>query len=248
MSDAAQDETSLPANVKPGLERFQAALLEALGDQLVSVVLYGSIAKGEYNPSGSNVNVMVVLDNVTVDVLDKLVTPIRKARREFRLSPLVLSEEDLRTSTDVFPAKFLDMQQHHRVLSGKEVLADLPIARDHLRLRCEQEIKNLLLRLRAFYLNRSHRTPLIRNTLSSAISAFLNNLSTLLVLKTGKSPVRETEIADAAAAEFDLDGQLLQRLLALKGGDSKAHVTELKGLYNSLMTTVQRVARVVDQL
>jgi hypothetical protein len=237
-----------PTQVRDGLERFCNQLREAVGEQLVSIVLYGGLAKGEYNPQTSNVNVMILLKEVTVEILDRATPPVQQGIRDFRLSILVLSEEDLQRSTDVFPTKFLDMKQFHTVLWGKDPLADLHISRDHLRLRCEQEIKNLLLRLRQFYLYRIHRSEMIESTLTSAVSSFLTNLGLLLTLKTGESPGGKNAIADAAAYEFGIDNAPLQNILDIKYGSYRPDLAELKALYNAFMSTVQTAANIVDRL
>jgi hypothetical protein len=140
------------------------------------------------------------------------------------------------------------MQQHHRVLWGKDVLADLHIARDHLRLRCEQEIKNLLLKLRRFYLQRAQHAELVESTLTTAISSFLSSLSALLILKTGQAPMEKKAIAEAATRELELDDKPLQDTLALKSGEYKPDSAELKALYGAFMSTVHRAADVVDRL
>jgi predicted nucleotidyltransferase len=235
------------ASVHEGLERFCGQLREALGEELVGVILYGGLAKGEYAPSSSDVNVMVVLSEITLEALDRAVEPISQARRDVHLAALVLSEDDLRSSTDVFPVKFLDMQQHHRLLWGRDVLADLSISRDHLRLRCEQEIKNLMLRLRHFYLQRAHRPELIESTLASAISSFLTSLGAFLFLKTGQPPGGKAAVAEAAGRELGLDGALLRELLALKSGESRPDAAELKRLYAAFMAVVQQAAGLVDR-
>src|SRR5689334_6071811 len=130
MRPDGQTETSLPLSVQEGLDQFCTDLRAALGDHLVAVILYGATATGEYSPSSSDVNVMVVLDEVTVELLDAAVPSVQQGRRDVSLGLMLLSENDLRCSTDVFPIKFLEMQQHHRVLWGKDLLADLPIATD----------------------------------------------------------------------------------------------------------------------
>lgn len=66
----SQSEVALPAEVGEGLDRFCAQLRDALGDRLVSIVLYGGLAKGECAPLNSNINVMIVLREVSVEVLD----------------------------------------------------------------------------------------------------------------------------------------------------------------------------------
>ena len=243
-----QSDTTFPNKVRKGLDRFCNQLRESLGEQLVSVILYGGLAKGEYAPSSSDVNVMLVLKEVTVEALDKAASPVRQGMRDFGLTLMVMMEDGLRRSTDVFPIKFLDMQKHHRVLWGKDVLADLPITKDHLRLRCEQEIKNLLLRLRQFYLQRGTRSELVESTLDTAISSFLGSLSALLVLKTGHTPTAKGAIAEAAIRELGLDEKPLQDVLALKAGKYKPDATELKRLYGAFMATVQKAADIVDEL
>jgi hypothetical protein len=166
--------------------------------------------------------------------------------RDFRLAVMVLSETDLRRSAAVFPTKYLDIQQHHRVLWGQAVLADLTVAQDHLRLRCEQEIKNLLLRLRQFYLHRAHYPELIESTLARAISSLLASLRVALVIKNGEAPIEKAAIAEAAARDLGLDGAVLRDVLALKAGEHKPQRDELGRLYNAFMLTVQKAADWVD--
>lgn len=248
MNESRVNQIDLPTPVREGLELFVEQLRDALGEQLVSVILYGGLAKGEYAQPSSDVNVMLVLKEVTLERLDQSVSPVQRGLRDFGLTVLVMTESGLRRATDVFPIKFLDMQHYHRVLWGKDVLADLHIARDHLRLRCAQEIQNLLLRLRHFYLHRARRTELVEGTLNTAISSFLSSLSALLTLKTGRAPMEKRAIVEAAAREWNLDAKPLQDALALKSGQYEPDAAELKRLYGAFMSTVQRAADVVDQL
>ena len=241
-------EAKLPEKVSTGLGRLCNQLHEALGDQLISVILYGGLVKGEYSPRTSDVNVLLVLKEVTVEELDKAAAPVQWGMREIGLAVMVVTEIGLHGSTDVFPIKFLDMQQHHHVLWGKDVLANLSIAKDHLRLRCEQEIRNLLLRLRQLYLQRGHRPEFIESTLDSAISSFLKSLGAVLILKTGQAPTAKKEIAETAARELGLDAKPLHDSLALKDGKYKPAAEELQRLYGAFMATVQKAADIVDKL
>lgn len=141
----------MPASVQSGLDQFCEKMQSALGEQLVSIVLYGGFVDEDLAPENAAVNVMVVLKDVSVELLDRAAAPVQVAGREFGQRVLLLSEDELRRSTDVFPIKFLEMQRRHLLLQGRDMLADLQISHDHLWLRCEQEIKNLMLRLHHFY-------------------------------------------------------------------------------------------------
>jgi predicted nucleotidyltransferase len=239
---------AFPQIVREGLDYFCNQIKEVLGEQLVSIILYGGLARGEYSPTSSNVNVMIVTKEISIELLDRVTPAVQEGVRDFRLAVMVLTEVDLHRSTDVFPTKFLDMKQHHKVLLGKEVLSDLTISNEHLRLRCEQEIKNLLLRLRQFYLHRMQRTELIESTMTSAIPSFLTNLSILLILKTGESPGGKGAIAEAAAYELGINDKPLQSILEIKYGNYRPEKEELKNLYKAFMTTVQEAADIVDRL
>jgi len=248
MEPTRQSDSDLPTSVREGLERFCSRLEDALGGGLVSIILYGGVAKHDpYDARTSEVNVMVVLKEVTVEILDKVASPVQQGVRAFRLTAMVLSENDLRTSTDVFPIKFLDMQKHHRVLWGKDLLAELPIAREHLRLRCEQEIKNLMLRLRQFYLQRAHQPEAVESTLTRALASLCASLAVLVELKTGEAPPGNGDVLEAAE-KLGLHGRPLQSALALRRGELKPDAPELKRLYDAFMRTVQQAAELADTL
>jgi len=238
-------EAPRPATIQDRLAHWCEELREAVGEQLVSIVLYGGLAKGEYTPDSSDVNVMIVLNQVDLGTLDKVAPIIQSGLRDFRLASMLLGERDLRRSSEVFPVKFLDMHRHHRVLWGKDLLSDLAISRDYVRLRCAQEITNLLLRLRQFYVQRAHRPELIESTLTKAISSFLAALNTLTELKTGQAASDKSSIIEAAE-KIGLDAQPLRDVLALKRGELKPNTEELKRLYDLFMVTVKRAAELVD--
>ena len=242
-----QDGLQVPASVRTGLERFCTQIQDGLGDALVSIVLYGDLVRGDYAPSTSDVNVMIALREVGVELLDRAAPAVRKAARACRVAVLVLTEEDLRRSTDVFPIKFLDMQRHHRVLFGKDVLSDLPIAHDHLRLRCEQELKNLMLRLRRMYLERGNTPKGIERTLVAAVSALRRDLGVLAELKTGQAPDAGRDLV-AVAEQLGLDVEPIRRAQALQRGEQRPDSGELKRIYDGFMQTVQQAAHLADAL
>jgi predicted nucleotidyltransferase len=238
----------IPAQVREGLDNFRARLLEDLGDHLVSLILFGGLVKGEYTAAYSDVNLMIVLKEASVETLDMISPYARMVMREIRLSPMVLTEDDLKRSTDVFPIKFLDMKENHEVIWGKKVLDALEISKEHIRLRCEQEIRNLLLRMRQSYLQRAHRDELIERALVEAASPFILDLGIILMLKTGHSPTAKNAICDAASFELGLNNKTLQTVLEIKYGSHKPDNAELKRLYNEFMSTVQKAAEIADKL
>jgi len=237
----------LPASIRSDVESLCEQLHEVLGDLLVSVVLYGPSAKSVTTRESVPINLMIVLRDVSTKVLDRISSFVREGTREHRLSVMILTELDIERSTDVFPVKFLDMQHSHIVLHGETVLDNLLIGGDNLRLRCEQETRNTLLRLRNLYLQRSTQPEQLQATLLSALSSLLTTLNAFLFLTDGRLRQSESEIASAARDRLRLESDVLQKLIEIRQSQQKADVDTLKSLYDAFMATVQRSAEVIDR-
>jgi predicted nucleotidyltransferase len=125
-------------------ERLQAAF----GDRLVSAVLYGSAATGDWHEHASDLNVLCVLTHVTPLELGESEPIFRWWRELGNPPPLLMSAEEVRGSADCFPMEFHDMKAHRRVLTGVDVIDDLEIDKGYYRAQVEHELRAKLLRLR----------------------------------------------------------------------------------------------------
>ncbi|MCZ7641192.1 MAG: hypothetical protein M5U12_37170 [Verrucomicrobia bacterium] len=229
------------------LERWCPLLVRAVGEPLQALVLYGGLAKGEFVPGHSDVNVAVVLRTVTIEVLERAAPVLQQGVHEFRLAALLVTEDDLRDTADVFPIKYLDMQRHHRLLWGEDPFTKVTVARPQLVLRCEQELRNLLLRLRQAYVTRLQRPEGLQTTLSHAVSSLLLNLGVLVELKTGQRIATKEAVLDHVNA-LDLPPEPLRRVWALKAGELHLDTPALKTLYGGFMEVVQAAAALAARL
>ena len=131
------------------LTELVQSLSTALGENLVSVLIFGSKASGEYREGRSNVNVFLVLKTCSEEVLQRMAEPVRAWVRAGHPTPVFLAQSELKACADSLPVEFLDMQDHHKVLFGKEdPLQALTVDRSRLRAQCAQELSVKLLKLR----------------------------------------------------------------------------------------------------
>lgn len=233
---------NIPKVLVPEADKFVGKLSSALGEDLVAVVAYGRWLRANRVSDTVELNLMIVLKEIRTDLLDKI-ADARAQSEPWAL--LTLSLDDLASSTDVFPIKLINMQRGHLLLHGKDVLSGLEIDRADLRFRCEQEIKNLMLRLRLHYLNRSHDARGIRMILENAHFTLMSSLAVLVELKTGHVPESGEEILQAIEA-VDVPTDSLRQIARL-GEDRNKTMSDLKGLFIGLMTTVHEAASVADQ-
>src|SRR5947208_706963 len=103
------DDGRLPQDVAQGLEGFVAAAKEALGDDLVAAVLFGSAAEGRMRAS-SDVNLLLVLARFEPERIDRIREPLRLAHATIRLEAMVILESELNEAAEAFAVKFADIR------------------------------------------------------------------------------------------------------------------------------------------
>ncbi len=131
------------------LSELVSRLKEAAGKNLESVVLYGSAVRGDFHPGSSDLNVMCTLVSIDFAELQLLAPVVQWWMHEMKEpAPLFFLTEELRRSTDVFAIESLDIKKFHRLLFGKDPVADLVIPMNLHRVEVEHELRLLLLKLR----------------------------------------------------------------------------------------------------
>src|SRR5690349_10830867 len=122
-------------------------LREALGDRLVSVVLHGPAARDDEYRHGDGAFLLVVAADLEPETLRQLAAPIRWWLRRGQPWPRLFTPAQLTDATDVFPVELLEIARHHRVLHGVDPLAGFAVDHTRLRLQCERELRERLMRL-----------------------------------------------------------------------------------------------------
>ena len=85
---------------------------QACGDNLVSVVLYGSAAREDFHEQFSDVNVLVVLQQLKPASFAAALGGVTWWSRDEKLRPpMIMTLEELRESADVFAIELLDIKR-----------------------------------------------------------------------------------------------------------------------------------------
>src|ERR1035438_2700641 len=123
------------------IDDFVKRVREAAGSNLESVLLFGSAVSGDFHPGLSNLNLLCVLRDCSFAALQALAPVAKWWERQKQLAPLCMTRKELARSTDVFTIELLDMQQHHRVLFGEDVVQGLRISMHVHRVQVEYELR-----------------------------------------------------------------------------------------------------------
>src|SRR5215210_8980442 len=122
------------------------------GDNLASVVLYGSAASGDFVQLQSDYNVLIALHRITPEDLKQAQAPAREWQRLGHPLPVYFTVEELSDAADVFPIEFHQMANARIVLYGHDPFEFVKLSNANLRHQTEYELRSKLIQLRRLYI------------------------------------------------------------------------------------------------
>ena len=233
--------------VKNTIQPFMTDIQLLFGDHMVSLIVYGSAATEEYVSKKSDINVLIVLDGEGIQNLQPVQKKIARWHKQ-GIRPLFLTESYIDRSLDSFPIEFLNMQSAYHVVTGKDVLKSLDIARQDLRLQCERELKGKLLHLRqGFVMTRGHKGGL-KGLIKESVGAFTAIFRALLHLQGKEIPAAKQDVIQQACKVFNLDEDLFSTLIAIRQDAAKPSQTELEKIVVAYIQQIDALSNQVDEM
>jgi len=230
------------------LNQLLEKLTQALGDRLVSVVLYGSAVTGDHHEGFSDLNVLCVLQQVTPAELADAEPVFRWWREKKNPAPLLLSEQEVQTCSDCFAIEFHDIKNQHRILQGKDVISNLVVDGSFYRAQVEHELRAKLLRLRQKAAGALSDPDVLRRMLADSLSTFSVLFRHALLLHGVAAHSKKREIIQQANETFGIDPLPFNQLLDLREERIKPRALEPVGLLGSYLKQIAIVIDAVDRL
>lgn len=229
------------------LTSLVGSLSSSLGSNLESVVLYGSAARNDHAGEGSDLNVLVVVSDGSPARLERAADAERRWRKDGNPPLLFVTAEWMKNSADVFPIEFTDMLASHRILHGADPLEGIQVEPRNLRHQCEHEIRSLVLKLRAAYLEAHGRARPMREIVSLSFASVTAVARAALRLAGREVPLRSEELIEAMARRFHLEAGALRAALDVKRG-RKAGADEMRKIFLEYFDQIAALGRALDGL
>ncbi len=236
--------------VQDAFNHLIADLRATHGENLESVVLYGSAAAGDHVEARSDYNLLIALNRITPEDLRLAQAPMREWRRLGHPLPVYFTLRELQEAADVFPIEFHQMEKARVVLFGSDPLAGIEISDAHLRHQTEYELRSKLIQLRRLYIPASVSVEKLADLMSSSLSSFAALFRAVLLLNNVEPPVSKIDAVRATVQRLGLDGQSFERIFALRSsGDMELpNEAEANELFAAYMQQIERVIETVDRM
>ena len=169
-------------------------ITELLKDKRVeSAVLYGADEQ----------NLLIVTADLEPATLRALAEPVKWWIKKTSSWPRLFTKELIHDSLDVFPIEMLDISQRRRVILGPDPFAHVKIDHRALRVQCEREVREKMMRLREAYVEYHGTYDLI----DASRPTFARIFRACLVLFDLPVPEHDDDVIKALCTKLDLDAK-----------------------------------------
>ena len=228
------------------LKNFVSALTQTHGDNLKSVVLYGSSVVGGLVDDEAPKRVLIVLDRITPTDL-KAANPVAEEwRMEGNPLPVYFTSEEMTDAADVFPIEFIDMSEVRHVLYGKDPFETLDIGTHNLRHQLEYELRGKLIRLRRIYMTVTHNPNRLAELMSNSLDSFAVLFRHVLAMLGSEAPFEKRECVMRLADQLKLDKKVFARIFDYSPDEETWLESEAEETFTAYLAQVERVIEVVD--
>lgn len=234
--------------MKNQFEAFIDDLKATHGNNLASVILYGSAAAGDFVPRKSDYNLLIALHKITPKDLRDAHASMREWSKMGHSVPVYFTVSELKDAADVFPIEFSQMEAVRKVLYGTDVLANLEFTDQNLRHQIEYELRSKLIRLRRRYIASSESVDGLKKLMAESLSSFSALFSAVLLLHGIQPPVTKHEIVALTVQHLKLNGATFEKIFNIRENNfaGKLEGVEANELFGDYLEQIEHVIDSVD--
>src|SRR5437016_3178383 len=222
---------------------------QAHGDNLASIVLYGSVAAGDHVQPHSDHNLLIALNQIASEDLRLSQTAMRDWLKSGQPMPVYFTVEELKRAADVFPIEFLQMEKARKILYGRDPFEFVKISQANLRHQTEYELRTKLIQLRRLYIPASTSVEKLCALMSDSLASFAALFRAVLILHEQEPPVSKADSIRATARLLGLNESPFEQILRLRSKSGKTLTeAEANNVFSEYLSQIDRVIEAVDRI
>lgn len=229
------------------LDELVAGLREAYGEALRCVALHGSAAAGEQLGAPSDVDVLVIVDALPIDALDRAAAITARWIAGGHAVPLTLTSAEWASSSDVFAIEYADVLERHRVLFGALPVDGLAVPAEDLRRQLEEQVLGKLLKLRRGIMEAGRDAARERGLLEVSLSTFMALFRAVVRLHGERPPADHVQVAERAGALAGFEAAPFARVVRHVRGESTLQPGDARGVLAGYLAGLERLIAYLDR-
>ena len=218
------------------------------GARLRSALLFGSVARGEAVPGVSDINVLLLVDEIDAGTLKQASPSTRNWIKTAREAPLLFEWNQWVRGADVFAIEIADMRDAHEILFGTDPLSACASHEGAMRLQAERELRGKLLQLQTGLLVAASTPADVGQLLMQALPSFTTYMRTALRLAGQPVPTNTPEVINHATKLVNGGAESYVRVWEARAGKQTLKIAVDDALVEEYHDTAEKLADYVDTL
>lgn len=216
-------------------------------ERLSSVILYGSCAIDNCDNSFSDINIIVLIENLNANDLKNAHKLIKDWIKTKNPIPIFMDKQEWFDSIDIYPIEYSDIKDRYKILHGEDVVSPIIIETKNLRLQCELEVKNLLIKLRQTYLASSSDNKAIEALIKNSSKSFIAIFRAILRLTNGNVPHNPNEVINTLSERIIIDKNAFLKILEYRTNPKALSKDEFQDTIQKLIDSTDKILKYVDK-
>ena len=237
----------LPEETQTLLRAYAKDVKAALNDQLEGLLIYGSAVRGEFLTGRSNLNMLLVVNGYDAAVLKRYAPVHKRWSKEGVITPMFLTDHDVRSFSALFPLEFLEIQEHHRVLGGPDPFEGFHVDTRRLQDAVMHGHAGHVFRLRQRYAEAGGADDAVTILLPLAITSTIPLLRGLQRLQGWPVLTQSDAVIKDIADRLQLDLQGFHEALLLKRGQITPGPSEIPRVFDRYLQAATRLVEVMPR-
>jgi hypothetical protein len=225
------------------LKSFVEGLRKAIGQNLVSVVLYGSAVSQDFHHGYSDLNLLCVVNDLSAASIQALAPALKGWRSA---TPLFFTRTEFASAMDTFPIEMMDIRDQHHLLAGENLFpAGLKISPERHKAQLEHELQSKLMVLRQHYMNSVSEAEKVMGLMLESISSFIVLFRHTLIELGETAPQGKRDTVEQLARKCGFDPGPFRQLLDVREGKSRRESLDAHAVFAAYVQAIESVCAAV---
>lgn len=138
------------------IEMFIDEMKKFFSDELISIIVYGSYAKGDFLKGFSDINILVLVKEFSADDMENFAGIFSKKFSSGQLKPVIFTPSIIKNSWDIFPFQWYEIKKYGLVVYGKDFRDEIVISKNAIREQLKREARQFYFSLQSLLMTKDY--------------------------------------------------------------------------------------------
>jgi hypothetical protein len=225
---------------------FFEQVLDQRRDLVLALHVIGSAVTDDFDPERSDINTMIVLEQMDLEFLDLLGSLCHEMRDKRIGSPTLMTPKYIEQWLDVSPIELLDLKLVNQLVYGSDLFTGLDLDPGLIRLECKRELRNRLIMLGWGYVQAAGNKRELTDLLVDSVFMLAPLVRGVLHVKGEVPPVLAAPLFEQLAELVGPAALSFKEVYWMKLHHTKLPVARVRAILKDYYRAIETLIDVVD--